>query len=475
MIQLPDPDYHQNVIMPYLATRSTKIEQLALPMIEESYNKEAALPPYLWGLIWENWQPDPHQGNTVFLQGMSEDRNWKKRVYYSAVTPDLYRDKYRGKVQAFFRDLLGANNQGLPLMKIYLDEYLYLYWDLHLGVPKKLVPPYVREVGECFMYCLARLDPFDRLFHRNYMQVRRLRPQLDAWINRAIADLEGSDASKSTFVHYWRKNSKNDPRARREDVVFECFHNFLAFSQWGHMIYRIMEQLEREVADTTVRDWFEKIMEGGFDQLDHPRQQCPFTPLDRFVMELFRIAMPNTGSISVQATSGRLHRDAVYTIHDHVAISRDPLHWSDPEAFNPDRYVGLPTSDQIDSEKCRQLGFQKCPYHQSDFPTQDGRGSKVTNSGFGTVYNKHGGKEYPVCDYAGYSPFGFGYRRCPGELFTIEFFKEFLRQIWDGGIEFLRLPAQDAPIPIAPGTFVADDIGFDRTAPRTKNKQGGKS
>ena len=39
----------------------------------------------------------------------------------------------------------------------------------------------------------------------------------------------------------------------------------------------------------------------------------------------------------------------------------------------------------------------------------------MTNSGFGTVFGVVDGKSMPVCDYAGFAPFGFGYRRCPGE------------------------------------------------------------
>jgi hypothetical protein len=40
------------------------------------------------------------------------------------------------------------------------------------------------------------------------------------------------------------------------------------------------------------------------------------------------------------------------------------------------------------------------------------------------------GKPHPVCDYAGFAPFGFGYRRCPGELLTIAIFEDFLKKVW---------------------------------------------
>jgi cytochrome P450 len=47
-----------------------------------------------------------------------------------------------------------------------------------------------------------------------------------------------------------------------------------------------------------------------------------------------------------------------------------------------------------------------------------------------------------VCHYAGFAPFGFGYRRCPGEQLTIQVFEDFLRKVWRDKITFhgLNLP-----------------------------------
>jgi hypothetical protein len=41
------------------------------------------------------------------------------------------------------------------------------------------------------------------------------------------------------------------------------------------------------------------------------------------------------------------------------------------------------------------------------------RNVRLSNSGFGTVFGVVDGKPQPVCDYAGFAPFGFGYRRWP--------------------------------------------------------------
>jgi hypothetical protein len=80
------------------------------------------------------------------------------------------------------------------------------------------------------------------------------------------------------------------------------------------------------------------------------------------------------------------------------------------------------------------------------------------------VYARIDDKAYPVCDTAGYAPFGFGYRRCAGEFLTVGFFKDLLRKVWSKKISFIRLNI-DRPelLPVGPHTVVPDNIGFKST------------
>ena len=121
----------------------------------------------------------------------------------------------------------------------------------------------------------------------------------------------------------------------------------------------------------------------------------------------------------------------------------------------------MTASTQIDEDKCRQIGLARCPFDITTMPVRDGRKAGLTNSGFGTVFGVVDGKPLPVCDYAGFAPFGFGYRRCPGEQLTIEVFADFLRQVWRDQITFhkLNLPTP-ARVPIGPNAVISDDIGF---------------
>ena len=71
----------------------------------------------------------------------------------------------------------------------------------------------------------------------------------------------------------------------------------------------------------------------------------------------------------------------------------------------------------------------------------------------------------PVCDYAGFAPFGFSYRRCPGEQLTIMVMEDFLRKIWLDKIVFQKLNLPNpGKVPIGPNAVIDDDIGFSRPA-----------
>ena len=103
-----DPAYVENAVVPFFLTSFYEGERPLLPMIDLNFSKENALPFDLWGLIYKEWKPTPEEGVTVFLQGLENrgDNNLRKRIYFSAVTPDLYRPMYGDKVVAFFDQLM---------------------------------------------------------------------------------------------------------------------------------------------------------------------------------------------------------------------------------------------------------------------------------------------------------------------------------------------------------------------------------
>ncbi|MGO4444860.1 hypothetical protein AB4Z42_16010 [Mycobacterium sp. 2YAF39] len=459
-----DADYVDNAIAPFLQNSVFDGQRPVLPMIDVALTKENALPSDLWGLLSDKWGPDPEKGVTVFLQGLElrGPDNRRKRIYMSAVTPDLYDRMYKGKVVRFWDELLSQQNREKPLMRIYLDTFWDLYWDLHLGVRGSEIPDQVREIGASFNAVLAYRDPTQKIVYDNYMAVRERLTFLKSWIDDRLADI-GSGKTREpekTFAWYWLKNGEESEYFNHQDVVFECFHNFVAFSQWGNSLYNVMSNLGREGGDPQAKDWFAKTMAGDYDKPDG----SAFPPLERLVMELFRTISPNGGSISaVEPTRPPAFESHGYIATPHPSTSRDPVQWSNPDDFDPSRYQAAPTSQQVDETRIRQMGLANCPFTPTDFPVRDGRAATLRNSAFGTVFGVVEDRPRPVCDYAGFAPFGFGYRRCPGEQLTTMAFEDLLRKVARDRLEFVKVVPNNAEqLPIGPNTVIGDDIGFVR-------------
>ena len=220
------------------------------------------------------------------------------------------------------------------------------------------------------------------------MTVRALLDFLKAWIDERLDDVASRRVAdpEKTIAWYWLKNAGNGEHFSKKDVVFECFHNFVALSQWGNTIFGIMSRLSQDGGDADVRASFEKTMSGDYDNANGG----PYTPLELFVMELFRTISPNGGSISAieDARTSALWRIAASAIrtalraaqlHQHAAYHHQlrPAALARSAAFDPERYLSVPTSDQIDEAKCRQIGFARCPFDITTFEVKDGRKSRA--------------------------------------------------------------------------------------------------
>jgi cytochrome P450 len=326
--------YVRHAMLPLLTFDLPWVERPVLPMLDTNLSKRDAIPPHFWGLLYDSWKPPaPGEGASIFVTGL-ESRgpdNQRKRAYMAAMTPDLYDVVYRPKVLEFWDRLFAPQNSGRPLMGLYLDQYMDLFFDLHLGVSGEQVPREAKEFGLAINTVIAYADPRKWVVFKNYLGVRRRRKVVTGWIRDRIADIiEARRPGAKTFVYYWFANGISDA-----DMEAEVLLSFFAMSQWGTALAGVTTRLCG--ADPVIMDEFSRAMQAGED-----------VALKRFVMELLRDISPNIGAFS---RAKELQPPAVgpsggYTITPLRDTSYDPKHWVNPDQFDPDRYGAVPASDQ---------------------------------------------------------------------------------------------------------------------------------
>ena len=133
--------------------------------------------------------------------------------------------------------------------------------------------------------------------------MRALRPFLTKWINERLDDIANgkiADPDK-TMAYYWLKNAGDGRYFAKKDVVFECFHNFVAFSQWGNSIFGVMSRLDQMSGDPAIRAAVQKTMSGDFDNANG----APTTPLERLVMGSSASSRPTGAASPRSRTRGR--------------------------------------------------------------------------------------------------------------------------------------------------------------------------
>jgi hypothetical protein len=256
-------------------------------------------------------------------------------------------------------------------------------------------------------------------------------------------------------------------------VVFECFHNFVALSHCGNTIFGIMSRLAEDGGDPAVRALFQKTMSGNFDDTS----DAPFPPLELSSWNCSASSRPTEEAFQLsmtleQAPTARRHSKSSACHWNGTATSarRTPAPvWIRSTGKTRMRSIrkGIFRFPPVPRSMMTNAGKSawRSPFDITNFEVKDGRKANITNSGFGKVFGVVDGTSHPVCDYAGFAPFGFGYRRCPGEQLTIHVFEDFLRKVWRDNIAFRKLNlANPGRVPIGPNAVIQDDLGFSRSA-----------
>ena len=196
-------------------------------------------------------------------------------------------------------------------------------------------------------------------------------------------------------------------------------------------------------------------------------------------MELFRTISPNGGSISAiedarqAANASDKYGDGVSpylrlglptngTATPHTATSFDPRHWRDPQRFDPERYRGVPTSDQIGQGQMPADRVRPVPFRPDHVRGERRPQRGLRNNGFGTVFGIADGRPLPVCDYAGFRALRLRLPALPWRATDDPGLRGLPAGCGRDKITFHRLNLPNpGRIPIGPNAVIDDDIGFN--------------
>ena len=71
-------------------------------MIDVAISKETAIPPHIFGMLYDNWTANiDEEGVIVFLRVWEARSKQRKGIYFSAVTPDFYSLMYSDRIKHF--------------------------------------------------------------------------------------------------------------------------------------------------------------------------------------------------------------------------------------------------------------------------------------------------------------------------------------------------------------------------------------
>jgi hypothetical protein len=378
----------------------------------------------------------PYDENlSVFLTNL-EDRgydakggNYKKRAYMWALNCENtknYSARINNFLNAWYSDITVARK---PLLSSFETQVILFFLNVHIG--DDTYPDWLIRYFQAFINIIGFADPDrpgrdDEMLwgHANTDCVRKyFRDRRQIILDNHITD---------TIVYGWAVAGVPE-----QNLVMEAIHNMVAFSQFNNTMYKIVQnQLNPPPGRPS---YFVKFKEAT----GNPQEQL------NVIREIFRLEVPN--QVSFSRKGGTLNTQ---TRHVHQAIMVANEGGIVPYGtYNTARYAAFNTSfdDCLPPPPPPGPGLIRKPADEFTLSPVDAA------TGFGTELPNDNLNMIPVFDPPIYTPFGLGYRRCAGEVFTYSVILKLIDRICD--LTFVQDAAIIEPlIPLAPFFAVPDNL-----------------
>jgi len=456
---LVDPPFKPQYVPPDSTVYPWPLNQITIPAtpgesvvpnVEDGFAKFLSISYYIHMYAGINpftfQQTD--QYNTLFLtdKNFRGPNNFRKKLYMFALracSMPNYQTRVSNFVNKCYTDFTVHRR---PVLSSFQSNLIDFFLSVHLGDAE-----YPDNIKQYFLrFTEAIGDPTGSTRDEAVMFGWRTAPCVQEYFASRLPE---ATRDPSCFVYHW-----NIAGMSPISLVSESLHNIIAFNQFSNM----MDLLVRPIADGSAAY-------NLFDIFKTSPTPPPYTDANTWknvvVQEAYRLLVPNTTTFSrttfnteAPPPSGA----AVQARHVHQVLMVQS--WGGEIPYGtPNPAVNFTTA-QTGAAADYVFDFDATGACPDVFPNPlsqvDPTSAFEENILDGeTVIDSVNPLSIPVFDTLKYTPFGLGYRRCAGEIFTyfvtIQMMERFKDLNWS--VEALT-PGAPASVPLAPFKTVPNDL-----------------
>lgn len=382
---------------------------------------------------------------SVFLTNFEDrgDDNYRKRVYMSALTMTQlanYKEKTDNFINEFFASITTYER---PVLSSFRESLIRYFLATHVGYDD--YPQEVLDYFNVFVDVVGFGDPNSPGRDDAMIFGHVTTPAVRSYFaSRTTHIIETGDAS--TMIYHWHRAGLGN-----DGIVMEAIHNIIAYSQFNNLTYLIIKD---KISGTAVPsppfpvpaisyDFFGKMLAAPNDneKLNVVREAYRLLTPNNTLFSLVKQAVPDIPATAPQLNSRQLPKL--------MMIQADQMIAKNYFLYDTSRYVDFSTnfSDVTPPPPSSTV--------EVDNPAANFVKSPVDGE---TVLTNTNLKMQPVFSRPNYSPFGLGYRRCPGEIFAYFITQKLITRLAPLANRFAFKAGTYPLITLAPFSAVPDNV-----------------